>query len=463
MTERPGSTPCVLVVDDHESVRVALGKSLGQRGWRVRLAASAQEALERVRRERVHVVVADLKLPGMSGLDLLRSLRQLAPETEAIMITAYGTVDSAVEAMKLGAVDFVVKPFKRAVVVEAVERALARQCGQGADPTEDAACPGIVGRSRALQRVVQLVRQVASSAATVLISGESGTGKELVAEAIHRLSPRRDAPLVKVSCPTLPDTLLESELFGHERGAFTGAVERRKGRFEVADGGTVFLDEVALLSPGMQAKLLRVLQDGSFERLGSSETRRVDVRVLAATNTDLDEAVRRGAFREDLYYRLNVVSIPIPPLRERPEDIPLLAEHFLRLYREKNGRKILGITREAMACLVHFSWPGNVRELENVIERAVVLARGDRIGLHDLPEWITGRSGAPQGISIPVGTSIREAERRLIEATLRHSRGDKSTAAGLLGITRRTIYRKLRDPRPNPPETPASPPTSGGE
>jgi len=435
--------PCVLVVDDHESVRVALGKSLARRGWLVRLADNARDALELVRSGGVNVVVADLKLPGMDGIEMLKGIRKLSPAVEVVMITAYGTVESAVEAMKLGAVDFVVKPFKRAVVIEAVQRALARQCGAVLPGDGSRACPEIVGTSRALREVVWLAVRVAASSATVLISGESGTGKELVAEAIHRLSPRRDGPLVKVSCPTLPDTLLASELFGHERGAFTGAMERRRGRFEVADKGTIFLDEIAQLTASTQAKLLRVLQDGCFERLGSSTTQRVDVRVIAATNTNLREAVARGAFRADLYYRLNVVSIRLPPLRERPDDIPLLAEHFLRLYCERNGKELVGITRRAMDCLMDFSWPGNVRELENVIERAVVLARGDRITVDELPEWITGRRERPHELHIPVGTSIREAERRLIEATLRHTRGDKSAAAGLLGVTRRTIYRKL--------------------
>jgi len=437
--------PCVLVVDDHESVRVAVGKSLERRGWRAELAKDGRQALERVRRGGVNVVVADLKLPGMDGIDLLKAVRAISPRTEVVMITAYGTVERAVEAMKLGAVDFVVKPFKRAVLMEAVERALARQCGTAPAAGRPDPCPEIVGRSRAIREVVHLLTRIAPSAATVLVWGESGTGKELVAEAIHRLSPRRNGPLVKVSCAALPETLLEAELFGHERGAFTGAVDQRRGRFEVAHGGTLFLDEIAQLSPAMQGKLLRVLQDGRFERLGSSETRKADVRIIAATNVDLRRAVERGTFQEALYYRLNVVAIHLPPLRARTEDIPLLAHHFLRLYSERNGRNIAGITREAMSCLVNFSWPGNVRELENVMERAVVLAKGDRITVEELPDWITGRTSTPREVSIPIGTSLKEAERRLIEATLHHTEGDKTAAAGLLGITRRTIYRKLGD------------------
>ena len=437
--------PCVLVVDDHESVRVALGQALERRGWRAELAENARQALQRLRRGGVNVVVADLKMPGMDGIELLKTIRAVAPRTEVVMITAYGTVERAVEAMKLGAVDFVAKPFRRAVLMEAIERALSRHCAFSPPSAGDVAVREIVGQSRAIRDLLHLLKRIAPSSATVLVSGESGTGKELVAAAIHRLSPRSRQPLVRVSCAALPETLLESELFGHERGAFTGALEQRKGRFEIADRGTIFLDEIGQLSPAMQAKLLRVLQDGRFERVGSSETRRADVRIVAATNADLKEAVRGGTFREDLYYRLNVVAVQLPPLRQRTEDIPLLAEHFLRRYCERNAKHILGITREALMCLAHFSWPGNVRELENVVERAVVLARGDRITVEDLPERIVGQADAPRDVSIPVGTSMREAERRLIEATLRHTDGDKSAAAGLLGITRRTIYRKLGD------------------
>jgi len=447
--KRPAAETCVLVVDDHESVRLAVGKSLEQRGWQAEMAANAREGLERVRRGGIHVVVADLKLPDMDGVELLKSIRAVSPATEVVMITAYGTVERAVEAMKLGATDFVVKPFKRATLMAAVERALDRQCGEAREPGEPGSCPEIMGHSRAIREVVQLVVQIAPSAAMVLIQGESGTGKELVADAIHRLSPGRDGPLVKVSCAALPESLLESELFGHERGAFTGAVEQRRGRFEVADGGTLFLDEIAQLSPAMQSKLLRVLQNGRFERVGSSETREVDVRVIAATNTDLRQATQRGAFREDLYYRLNVLTIHTPPLREHPEDIPLLATHFLRLYCERNGRDMLGIAREALDYLSEFSWPGNVRELENVIERTVILAKGDRIMVEDLPEWIRRRPDTPREIRIPVGTSIHDADRRLIEATLRYTEGDKSAAAALLGITRRTIYRRLDEHRRN--------------
>jgi len=449
------SKPCVLVVDDHESVRVALGKSVEQRGWRAALAENGRQALEQLRRGGVDVVITDLKMPGMDGIELLKSVKAVSPQTEVVMITGYGTVERAVEAMKLGAVDFVVKPFRRAILMEAVARAMSRQCDIAAQPDEEGPCPEIAGKSSAIREMVRLIVRIAPSAARVLVCGERGTGKELVADAVHRLSRRSDGPLVKVSCAALPETLLESELFGHERGAFTSAVEQRRGRFEVADGGTIFLDEIAQLSAAMQAKLLRVLQDGRFERLGSSETRSVDVRVIAASNVDLKGAVARGAFREDLYDRLNVVAIRVPPLRDRAEDIPLLANHFLRLYCERNGREIMGITRRALDCLAGFSWPGNVRELENVIERAVVVSKGDRIGVEDLPEWITDRRALPKHVRIPIGTSVREAERRLIEATLRQTRGDKSAAAALLGINRRTIYRKIGERPDSPPSDPA--------
>jgi len=446
------AAPHVLVVDDNESMRTALGKSLTRRGWRVSLAANGRDAMERVREGDVHLAVLDLKLPGMDGIELLKGIKAASPVTEVVMITAYGNVERAVEAMKLGAVDFVVKPFQRAVLMRALDRARARQCGTVTETGASTPCPEIIGDSPVMRDVVRLIMRIAPSNATVLVNGESGTGKELVADAIHRLSSRADGPLVKVSCAALPEALLEAELFGHERGAFTGAFGQRKGRFEVADGGTIFLDEIAQLSDPMQAKLLRVLQDGGFERLGSSETRHVDVRVIAASNVDLREAVDSERFRKDLFYRLNVVSIKLPPLRERSTDIRQLADFFLKRYCERDGKKILGITREALECLTHFEWPGNVRELENVIERAVVLARYDRIGPAELPEWITGTDARPHHVSIPIGTPLREAERHLIEAYLRHTGGDKSAAAGLLGITRRTIYRKLGDaPAPNDP------------
>lgn len=441
--ESVANRPRILVVDDHESVRTALGKALRQRGWEAGLAADARQALALLREGRYHAMVVDVKMPGMDGLELMRAARAVSPGTEVVVITAYGTVERAVEAMKLGAVDFVAKPFRRAVLMDAVGRALARQCLPDAPRPAEGAVPEIVGRSAALREAVQLLCAVAPSSAAVLLTGESGTGKELAAEAVHRFSPRRDAPLVKVSCAALPETLLESELFGHVCGAFTGAGEGRKGRFEVADGGTIFLDEIAQLSPAMQAKLLRVLQDGRFERVGSSETVRADVRVVAATNADLADAVAKGAFREDLYYRLNVVAIHMPPLRQRAEDVPLLAQHFLALFCERDGCDLLGITQEALDALMHYAWPGNVRELQNVVERAVLLAHGDRVALEDLPERIRSQEQQVREVSIPVGTTMREAERRLIEATLRHTSGDKSAAAGLLGIARRTIYRKL--------------------
>ena len=435
--------PCVLVVDDHESVRVALGKALENRGWRAVLAAGGRQALDHLRAGGVHVVVADLKMPGMDGIELLKAIKQISPATEVVVITAYGTVERAVEAMKVGAVDFVAKPFRRAVLMEAIERALARQCRKVPLGAQDNPIPEIVGSGGAIREVAELILTIAPSSAAVLVTGESGTGKELVAEAIHRLSARREGPLVRVSCAALSETLLESEFFGHERGAYTGAYSQRKGRFEVADGGTIFLDEVAQLSQAMQAKLLRVLQDGCFERVGSSVTRHTDVRVVAATNVDLHKAVEEGRFRADLFYRLNVVGVQLPPLRQRTEDIPALAHHFLRRYAEREGARIMGIAQEAANCLIHYSWPGNVRELENVVERAVILSRGDRVTVADLPERLRQQGGAPRDLSIPVGTPVREAERRLIQATLVHTGGDKSAAASLLGIDRRTIYRRL--------------------
>ncbi len=436
--------PNVLVVDDSRSVRDSLQRTLERRGYRVLACANGVDAIEILRREDVQVVVADLKMPRMDGLRLLTSARRFRPEVQFVIISAFGTVQKAVEAMKLGAVDFIVKPFRQEVVCAAVKKAVKRYHHQVAEREGGlgAEC-GIVGRSRALRQVLAIVRRVAPTTATVLVEGESGTGKELVAEALHRWSDRSRGPLVKVSCAALPETLLEAELFGHERGAFTGALYRKKGRFELAHGGTLFLDEVSQLSPTVQVKLLRVLQSGEFERVGGTETLRSDVRLVAATNTNLEAMLATGRFREDLYYRLNVVRVELPPLRNRREDIPLLVEHFIALYRRRNDRHLEGISRGALELLMQYHWPGNVRELEHVIERAVVLAEGPVIRPRDLPERISGGRVPLPEVRVPLGTTLREIERRVIEQALAHTGGDKTAAAALLGIGRRTIYRHL--------------------
>src|SRR5574342_760404 len=352
--------------------------------------------------------------------------------------------------MKEGAYDFITKPFKRVQLEKTITKAAEKQglvlqnldLQQRLDELQGAG--QIIGGSPAMLRTLDLVNQVAPSTATVLIQGESGTGKELIANAIHQGSPRRQRPFIKVNCAALPETLLESELFGYERGAFTGAVARKEGRFELADGGTLFMDEIGDLSPATQAKLLRVLQEGEFERLGGTRTLKADVRLVAATNADLARLVREKRFREDLFYRLNVITIQIPSLRERPEDIPLLAQHFLRRFAAKNVKTITGFTDEAMDLLQTYNWPGNVRELENVIERAVVLTRASMISHADFPETVVGSDQAARHLVISIGTPLEEVEDRLIDETLRYTKGDKTLAAKLLGIATRTIYRRMR-------------------
>jgi two-component system response regulator HydG len=368
-------------------------------------------------------------------------------------MTAYGTVETAVAAMKEGAYDFITKPVKRHAIVKSVRQALEKASlvaenralrAQIAELSQPAA-GGLLGGAPAFRAVLETLGQVAPTGATVLLQGESGTGKELAARLVHDLSPRASGPFVPIHCAAIPDTLLESELFGHERGAFTGAVARKEGRLERAHGGTLFLDEVGETSPGAQVKLLRFLQDGVLERVGGNEPVRVDVRIVAATNKDLSAEVRAGRFREDLFYRLAVVSVTRPPLRERREDVPLLASAFLRRLAEQSGKRVLGFAPAALAALEAYPWPGNVRELLHAVERAVILTRGEAIDLDDLPDAI--RQAAPGGLLVPAGTPLDEVERMVIRETLRQTRGDKNLAAQILRIAPRTIYRKLdRDP-----------------
>ena len=440
----------VLVVDDDHAVRQALSRTLEKIGYDVVVAEDGQAGLDRLRQGGIHIVLADLKMPKLSGNELLKAAKTIAPDVEVIVITGHGTVEEAVEAMKEGAYDFITKPFKRIQLEKTIRKAAEKQAlvlenrVLQARVDELQGAGQIIGTSPAILRTLELVNQVAPSTATVLIQGESGTGKELIANAVHHGSPRRARPFIKVNCAALPETLLESELFGYERGAFTGAVARREGRFELADGGTLFMDEIGDLSLATQAKLLRVLQEGEFERLGGTRTLKVDVRLVAATHADLATLVREKGFREDLFYRLNVITIQIPPLRERREDIPLLAQHFLGRYAVKNAKTITGFTDEALDLLQSYAWPGNVRELENVIERAVVLTRGSMISPADLPDTLAGADQAARHLVISVGTPLEEVEDRLIEETLRYARGDKTLAAKLLGIATRTIYRRMK-------------------
>ena len=452
MTELETSGPPirVLVVDDEPELCRALGKLLTRNGYEVLSAGDGEAALQLLRQEEIHLVLTDLVMPRMGGLDLLKTGKVLSPHTEFVVITGHGTIEAAVDAMKLGAYDFLEKPFTSAVTLKTVDKALERQRLRAENLElrrrleEIQGRHDIIGRSDVMRQAVETARQVAPSTATILLTGESGTGKEVLADAVHRWSDRSSRSLVKLSCAALPETLLEAELFGYEPGAFTGAVGRRIGRFEMAHQGTLFLDEVGEMCPTIQVKLLRVIQEGTFERLGSSETRSADVRLLAATNADLAAKVERGEFREDLYYRLNVINIEMPPLRNRGDDVVLLANYFLHVYNQKNDKELGGFTRPAMAALSRHSWPGNVRELENCIERCVVLSKGSFVDADVLPPSVLAGKTRFEQVVIPVGTPLRQAEMQLIEATLNSTDGDKDTAARILGITARTIYRKLK-------------------
>ena len=440
----------LLVADDDPGLRESLERTLTREGYRVVLASDGRAALERVQAGGVDLIVTDLRMPGLTGLELLRAAKAIMPDVDVILLTAFGTVEEAVKAMKDGAYDFLTKPFRREQLIKLVDKALERrdlieQNKALKKQLEDIRAKGqMIGSSPAYRRMLSLVEQIADSSATILIQGESGAGKELVARAIHERSGRRAGPFVAVNCAALPETLLESELFGYEKGAFTGAAGRKEGRFELANGGTLFLDEVADLSLVTQPKILRVLQEGEFERLGATRSIQVDVRILAATNQDLVDMVKDKRFREDLYYRLNVITVRVPPLRERHEDIRVLAQHYLRVYAAKNGRKLEGFSNEALERLESYAWPGNVRELENLIERTVLLARKDRIDAEDLPEEVAGVKRPPRDAILElVGTPLADIEQRLLDETLRITGGNKTQAAKLLGIDVRTVARKL--------------------
>ena len=448
----------VLVVDDEPGILDSLSRIFRREGLEVMTASDAAAGLEMLRKQRVSVLLTDLMMPRTTGMDLLKAAKTVAPETEVVLMTAYGTVETAVAAMKEGAYDFVTKPLKRAHVVRIVRNALEKQSlvienralrAQLAERRRRA----IIGTSLSWRRTMDIAVQAAASEATVLLLGESGTGKELLARTIHENSPRASRPFVPINCAAIPESILEAELFGYEKGAFTGATARREGRFEAANGGTLLLDEIGDMSRHVQVKLLRVLQEGEIERLGGAgRAIPIDIRLIASTNVDLGRAVREGRFREDLYYRLNVVPIHVPPLRDRREDIPLLVQHFIQLYAEKNGKPITGCSRRAIELLCDYPWPGNVRELENAIERAVVLSRESSIGEDDLPRDLCaavtvgggiGAVGASPSLSFPIGTPLAEIEMRVIHETLRQTKGDKRLAAKLLGIATRTIYRRL--------------------
>ncbi len=439
----------VLVVDDEANAREALAEILKDEGYETRAASDGKKALALLSSFDPHVVVTDLKMPVLDGIGLLEQARPKANGTVFLVMTAFGSIETAVEAIKKGADNYLTKPLDLEALSVLVARALetAKLRREAHDLREQLherfSFGNVIGSHPAMQRVMKMVAQVAKSRATVLIQGESGTGKELIAAAIHHNSPRKDKPFVRLNCAALAETLLESELFGHERGAFTGATGRRDGRFSQADGGTLFLDEVSEISPGVQVKLLRFLQEREFERVGGNETLEVDVRVVAATNQSLPALVQQGKFREDLYYRLNVVQIDVPPLRERRSDISLLAHHFLDRYAEENEREIEGFTDEALRAIVAHPWPGNVRELENAIERAVVMSEGTRIGLDDL-RGVATEVTHDKGLFVP-GTKFADLEKMAICQTLEACNGSTKDAAEMLGISRRKIQYRLKE------------------
>ena len=438
----------ILVVDDEPAQRELVSGFLKKQGFDVSSAESGVKAVELFRQDSIDLVLTDQKMPNMSGLDLLQAVRAINPEVPVIFMTAFGSIEAAVSAIQGGATDYLTKPLNLDELLFRIRQAgdhrrlfienrELRETLQGRHRIE-----GIIGESGPMLDVISLVRRAAPSEATVLIRGESGTGKELIAKAIHFASPRASGPLVKVNCAALPETLLESELFGHEKGAFTGAVTSRQGRFELANGGTLFLDEIGDLPLHLQAKLLRVLQEREYEKVGSSRPVKVDVRILAASHRPLEALIKAGQLREDLYYRLNVVTILIPPLRERRSDLSLLIEHFLRRFAEKNGKTIRGVTREARDILLRYDYPGNVRELENLIERAVVLTRDEVIGSGDLPLTVQDSEAADEpGTNLTV--TVEALERRMIRDALARSRGVQTEAAELLGISERALRYKL--------------------
>jgi DNA-binding NtrC family response regulator len=451
----------VLIVEDDAAARVGLEQLVKSWGFVAESAGDGEEALEKVTSFRPAIVITDLVMPRMDGLDLLRALQQQGADVTTLLLTAQGTVETAVEAMKEGAYDYLTKPVDlqrlKILLDKIVERqetlrevkSLRRQL------REHGTFGPMIGNAPEMRKIYQVVEQASPTSASVLITGESGTGKELVAQTIHQLSPRATFPFVAINCAAIPETLLESEIFGHEKGAFTGAADRRQGCFELADRGTLFLDEIGEMTPATQVKLLRVLQERTFRRLGGRSEQSVDVRVIAATNVEPLEAVGKGKLREDLYYRLNVFALRLPPLRERKEDLALLIQSFINEFNQRNQKSIAGVDHQAMRMLEHYAWPGNVRELRNVIERATILASGQFIETKHLPPALGDEPPVqhqPQ-VALGPGTTVEEAERRLILMTLEHTRDNKTRAAEILGISLKTLHNKLNKLRLRPKKT----------
>jgi DNA-binding NtrC family response regulator len=444
----------ILVVEDDAAMREMLREALDEEGYAVEAVGGGRDGVERVKRGGVDLVVSDVKMPDIDGLDLLREVKAVSPSPHVITITAFGSIDTAIRAVKLGAFDYITKPFEIEQLILSVEKALAERALRSevarlrAEVQRSSRFGDIVGKSPVMREVFDLIRRLSSSSATVLLTGESGTGKELVAKSLHVNSPRRGGSFVALNCATIPDTLLDSELFGHKRGAFTDARADRAGLFVEANGGTLFLDEIAELSPALQAKLLRVLQEGEIRPLGASRAERVDVRVIAATNKDLEARLKTGAFREDLFYRLNVVHIHLPPLRERVEDLLALSEHLLAQSAARAGKEVRGLHESAKKALLAHAWPGNVRELVNVIERAVALCDGGIIRVEDLPSAVRERrAGEPDTMQAALarGLTLAELEREFIQRVLTAEGGNKTRAAQRLGLDRKTLYRKLEE------------------
>jgi len=438
----------VLIIDDEKNIREGLGAALELEDYTVALASDGKEGLERIQKGDIDLVITDLRMPKISGEQVLAKITAENPGIPVIVLTGHGSIDSAVDAMRNGAYDFLTKPLNLDQLILIVKRALqGRELALKHKELQEElnsrkSFESIIGKSAEMQRIFETVRKAAGSKASVLITGESGVGKELIANALHNLSPRRENSMIKVHCAALSESLLESELFGHEKGAFTGAVARKRGRFELAHGGTIFLDEIGEIDQNVQIKILRVLQDKRFERVGGEETVEVDVRLITATNRDLEKEVAEGRFRGDLYYRLNVVHIHVPPLRERRDDIPLLITAFLQEFAQENGKTIEGIDARARAALYKFDWPGNIRQLRNCLESAVVMCSGSIIKLEDLPPTIAG-SGEADSIAVPAGITMAEAEKIIILQNLAINKGNKSKTADILGIGRKTLHRKL--------------------
>ena len=443
----------ILIIDDEKNIREGLSASLEMEGYNTVLAENGKEGLELFAKGDIDLVITDLRMPQVTGEEVLEKIISGSPGIPVIVLTGHGSIDTAVEAMRKGAYDFLTKPLNLDRLTLIVKRAL-----QGRELTLQhrllqeelqelqgkKVFESIIGKSSQMQKVFDMIKRVSDSKASVLITGESGVGKELIADAIHNLSSRKDKPMIRVHCAALTETLLESELFGHEKGAFSGAVARKRGRFELANGGTIFLDEIGEINQNVQIKLLRVLQEKKFERVGGEETIDVDVRVVAATNKNLLEEIKKGNFREDLYYRLNVVHIEVPPLRERKEDIPLLVAEFIKTYAKENSKEIEGLDNKTRSILYNFDWPGNIRQLKNCIESAVVMCQGKIITVDDLPPGIVS-SNENETIKIPLGIPMEEAEKIIITENLAYFKGNKSKTADVLQIGRKTLHRKLEE------------------